>query len=97
MFFLTGEDVTVNVPGGFENGFSFFYTSALPVSVDVYSEVDSQGTLLGTLNLNAQFTDNCQGDPNGAFCNFSPVGVTFSGVAKSIDFRGAINQVCRLL
>ena len=36
--------------------------------------------------------DNCTGDPTGAFCNWTAVGVAFAGIAKSIDFGGTANQ-----
>ena len=93
MYFLSGSDVFVNVPGGFEKGFSFYYSSASAASVQVYSEVNGGGTLLASLDLNAQHNQDCVGDPNGVFCNWSPIGVTFQGLAKSIDFGGAANGV----
>jgi len=39
----------------------------------------------------AQFNDNCVGDPSGSFCNWTPVGVSFAGTARSIDFGGTAN------
>ena len=49
------------------------------------------GTLLGTLNLTAQYNSQCTGDPNGQYCHWSPIGVSFAGAARSIDFAGTAN------
>jgi hypothetical protein len=58
----------------------------------VYDGVDATGNVLGTLDLVAQYTNNCVGDPTGGFCNWTPVGVAFAGTARSIDFGGTANQ-----
>jgi hypothetical protein len=92
MFFLDSNDAILNVAAGFTTGFSFFYSSSTAASVDVYDGLDGTGTLLTSLLLTAQGFDNCVGDPNGAFCNWTAVGVLFSGTAKSIDFGGTANQ-----
>jgi hypothetical protein len=60
--------------------------------VTVYDQVGGTGNVLGTLNLVAQFANDCAGDPSGMFCNFSPIGVTFAGTARSIDFSATANQ-----
>ena len=92
MFFLDANNAILNFAAGFETGFSFFYTSSTAAAVTVYDQVGGTGNVLGTLNLVAQFTDNCTGDPSGGFCNWSPVGVAFAGTARSIDFGGTANQ-----
>ncbi len=92
MFFLDANNAILNFAAGFDTGFSFFYTSSTAASVNVYDGVNGSGNLLGTLNLNAQHTSGCTGDPNGTFCNWTPVGVNFAGIAKSIDFGGTANQ-----
>ncbi len=93
MFFLNANNAVLNVTNGFTTGFSFFYSSSRAVSVNVYDGLDATGNLLGTLNLGAQYNDNCVGDPNGQFCNWTAVGVAFGGTAYSIDFGGTANQV----
>jgi hypothetical protein len=93
MFFLDANNAILNVASGFITGFSFFYTSSLAASVNVYDGLDGTGNLLGSLALTAQYNDNCNGDPYGDFCKWTAVGVSFSGVAKSIDFGGTANQV----
>lgn len=94
MFFLTGSSAILNVAAGFDTGFSFFYSSSLAASVSVWSGVNATGTLLGTLNLDSQYTaNNCKGDPTGQYCNWSAIGVSFAGLARSIDFAGTANMV----
>lgn len=93
MYFTTGTGAILNYAAGFDTGFSFFYTSSGPASVNVFDDVDGAGTLLGTIDLIGQHTLNCAGDPGGTFCNWSNVGVSFAGIAKSIDFGGTQNQV----
>jgi PEP-CTERM motif len=91
MFFLTGTAV-LNFAPGFETGFSFFYTSSTAATVNVYDGLDATGNLIGSLDLTAQHTQNCTGDPSGTFCNWTAIGVAFNGVARSIDFGGTVNQ-----
>lgn len=92
MFFLDANNAILNVPGGFDTGFSFFYTSSTAATVTVYDGLDGTGNVLGTIDLAAQYTDNCTGDPTGTFCNWSAIGVAFDGIAMSIDFGGTANQ-----
>lgn len=91
MFFLTGTAI-LNYTPGFDTGFSFFYSSSTNASVFVYDGLNATGNLLATLNLSAQHTDDCSGDPSGTFCNWTAVGASFAGTAYSIDFGGTVNQ-----
>jgi len=94
-FFLSGAANTMNVAGGFETGFSFFYSAANnPGFVTIYDGLDGTGNVLATINLPT--TPNGGGDPAcnfNEFCPFVPVGVTFNGIAKSVDFGGSVNQI----
>ncbi|WDE13035.1 PEP-CTERM sorting domain-containing protein [Thalassomonas haliotis] len=93
MFFLSGSSV-LSYDAGFDTGFSFFYTSARDVSVNVYSGVNLTGDLLGSINLSNNASDNaCSGDPTGNFCNWDIGSLSFAGIARSIDFGGAANYV----
>jgi hypothetical protein len=92
MFFLNANDAILNFAAGFDTGFSFFYSSSTAASVNVYDDVNATGNLLASLNLSAQGFDNCTGDPTGSFCNWTPIGVAFAGIAKSIDFGGTADQ-----
>ncbi|MFK7765482.1 MAG: VPLPA-CTERM sorting domain-containing protein [Roseobacter sp.] len=92
LFFLSGAAATLNFAAGFDTGFSFFYTAInVPGSISVYDNVDASGNLLATLDL--AVTPSEAGDPTGQFNVFVPIGVGFSGIAKSIDFGGAVNQI----
>lgn len=95
MFFLDSNNAVLDVTNGFTTGFSFYYTSSTAATVSVYDALGGAaggGNVLGSINLLAQFTDNCVGDPTGGFCNFSAIGVGFAGTAYSIDFGGTANQ-----
>ncbi len=92
MFFLDANEAVLNVTNGFTTGFSFWYTSSTAASVTVYDGLNATGNVLGVINLDAQHTNNCSGDPSGTFCNWTPIGVTFAGTAYSIDFGGTANQ-----
>ncbi len=91
MFFLDNNASTMSVAAGFTTGFSFFYTSSVAGSVDVFDGVNGTGALLATLGF-ARNIDGCSGDPSGTFCRFSAVGVAFTGTAKSVVFTGVANQ-----
>ncbi len=91
MFFLDASNAVLTFAAGFDTGFSFFYTSANAAAVTVWSGMNGDGTLLGTIDLAAQYTQDCTGDPNGIFCHWDAIGVAFSGVAHSINFGGTAN------
>jgi PEP-CTERM motif len=92
MFFLDANNAILNLAAGFDTGFSFFYTSATAANVTVWSGLNGTGTLLGTISLTAQYTNNCAGDPTGMFCHWDAIGVAFAGTARSINFGGTANQ-----
>lgn len=82
----------MNVPAGFTTGFSFFYSARDPGFVEVYDDLNGSGNLLATLQLSP--TPFGPGDPNGGdYGVWVPVGVSFTGVAKSVNFSGAANRI----
>jgi hypothetical protein len=85
-FFLAGAGDIMNIPAGFDTGFSFFYADQVGFtgSVQVYSGIDGTGTLLASLSLPAT--------PN-PYTVFVPIGVAFAGVAESVVFGGAANFI----
>lgn len=91
LFWLSGGSTIMNYASGFTTGFSFFYPSSVAATVSVYEGLDATGALLGTIDLAAQCSDGCSGDPTGQYRNWDPVGVAFDGVARSIDFAGTAN------
>jgi hypothetical protein len=92
LFFLSGSAI-MNVLNGFDTGFSFFFTSvSFAGSVTVYDDFDATGNVLATLPL-VPNGSGCGGDPTGAFNCWTPIGVAFAGIAKSVDFSGVANQI----
>jgi len=92
MFFLDANNAILDVTNGFDTGFSFYYSSSTAATVTVYEGANGTGNILAQLDLDAQGFDNCTGDPFGDFCNWTAIGVTFDGIARSIDFGGTANQ-----
>jgi len=92
LFFLDSSSATLNYAAGFTTGFSFYYTSSTAATVNVWSGLNATGDLLGQITVAAQFSDGCTGDPTGSFCNWTAAGVSFMGIARSIDFGGTANQ-----
>jgi hypothetical protein len=98
LFFLGGSAATLNYDGGFTTGFSFFYTAInQPGFVRVFDGLNGTGSLLATIDLattpSTPGTGPCADNPGGQFCPFVPIGVSFAGTARSIDFGGTINQI----
>jgi hypothetical protein len=93
LFFLGGNAATLNISTGFTTGFSFFYSAINnPGFINVFDGLNGSGNILATLNLPTT-PFNGAPDPTGAFSPFIPIGVGFSGTARSIDFGGTINQI----
>jgi hypothetical protein len=93
LFFLSGTAATMDVAAGFSNGFSFNYSEPNTPGgvVNVWSGLDGTGTLLATFTLGLT-PSGCPGYP-GAYCPFVPIGVSFAGVAESVQFGGVANFV----
>lgn len=92
-FFLSGPGVVMNVPAGFTNGFSFFYSAVdFPGTVTVWDGLNGTGNLLATLTL-PPLGSGCGGDPRGDFNCWAPIGAAFSGIARSVNFSGSANAI----
>lgn len=93
LFFTQGVAATMNVPAGFSNGFSFYYSAInTPGFIVVYDGLDGSGNELARLDL--PLTPNTGApDPTGAYSPFVPIGISFTGVARSIDFGGSVARV----
>ncbi len=95
--FLVGTGDIMNVVHGFTTGFSFYYTSPLYTgSVTVWSGPDATGTELADLTLPTTPDGITYGPPcNSAliYCPLVAFGVTFSGIADSVDFSGSANRI----
>ncbi|WP_414541809.1 PEP-CTERM sorting domain-containing protein [Nostoc sp. CCY0012] len=95
LFFQEGSGVIFNALNGFDTGFSFFYTSLLPRFpglVTVYDGLNASGNILATLEL-AITPFNQAPDPTGDYSPLVPIGVSFSGIAKSVELQGIPDQI----
>ncbi len=93
LFFLSGTAATMNVPAGFDTGFSFYYSSVnVPGLIDVWDGLDGTGNLLASLVLPVTPLGGAP-DPTGAYSPFLAMGVAFNGIAHSVDFGGTVDQI----
>lgn len=92
IFFMGSGTVTgtMNVGSGFSTGISFFYTAAYQETVTVWSGANGTGTILATMNLSPN-NGSCVGFPS--YCNWTGVGISFSGTAQSVTFTGPANGI----
>lgn len=89
-FFLTGPGDTMDVAGGFNTGFSFYYCSPIYTgSVYVYGGLDGTGTLLATVNL----PSTPPGPGPNTYSLWEADGVAFAGTAESAVFTGVANYI----
>jgi hypothetical protein len=84
LFFLSGNAATMNVAAGFDTGFSFFYAASQGGSVNVYDGLNATGNILASLLLP---------DTATPYSVWNPIGVSFAGIAKSVDFGGAADYI----
>lgn len=83
---VTNTAAYMNVAGGVTGGLSFFYSSpeAVTGAIKAYSGLNGTGTLLGTINLNANSAD---------YTAWNKAVLSFSGTAQSFDLTGTANLV----
>ena len=94
LLFLDGTQSSfLNYAPGFNTSVSFFYSAVTDANVNVYTDINGGGSLLGSIALTSQFDLGCNGDPTGTFCNFTLASLIFTGTGKSIDFGETLNQV----
>ena len=95
LVFLEGSETFMNRAAGFTTGFSFFYSAVFePGSFTVYDGLNGTGNVLATLTLPTTFDGS--GTPEclfSAFCPFVPIGVSFTGTARSVSFAGVADQI----
>jgi len=80
---------SMNVTGGFNSGINFFYTAAFKETITVWSGANGTGTILATLAVGPN-DSNCT---TVGFCNWSDIGLSFSGTAQSVTFSGPANTL----
>lgn len=92
-FFTSGGAATMNVPAGFDTGFSFYYSTPYTTGfVNVWDGLDATGNLLASITL-PETPESGDPDPTGVYSPLIPVGVGFSGIAKSVDFGGTADYI----
>jgi hypothetical protein len=93
LFFNSGTSGYLNVASGFSTGINFFYAAGAQGTVTVWSGANGTGSVLATITLgvNSGITNGCSGFPS--YCNWTAVGLTFSGTGKSVTFSGPANQI----
>ncbi|MGC3981035.1 MAG: VPLPA-CTERM sorting domain-containing protein [Steroidobacteraceae bacterium] len=79
-----GGDAAMNVASGFAGLVSFYYSSVVATTVNLYSGLNGTGTLLGTISLAANAQSN--GCSDSALCYWSLASLSFDGVAQSLQF-----------
>jgi hypothetical protein len=95
--FFMQEYTLMNVLDGFTTGFSFYYSTYAPATLDVYDGPDATGNLLGSIDLLPQCcpVHGCKasGDPRGTFRCWDQAGIAFDGTAYSVDLTGAEGMI----
>jgi len=92
-FFLSGPGDVMDVPAGFDTGFSFYYSAVVyPGEVDVWSGLDGTGTELASIYLPVTPSGGA-GCTYGSYCPWFPIGVSFAGTAESAVFTGTADYI----
>lgn len=94
LFFLQGAAATLNYAAGFDTGFSFYFSSnTTDGNIQVFDGLNGTGNVLASIALPSQASSNCPSGSTGTYCTWTPIGVSFAGTAKSINFGGAANFI----
>lgn len=93
--FTSGTPI-MNRADGFTNGFSFYYANpfAANTAFEVWSGLDATGTLLASSTMPGTADGGLDPTCFGAnYCPYVADDVTFTGVAHSVRFTGAVGQI----
>jgi hypothetical protein len=87
----TGSPVTgsITATNGFTSGVNFFYTAGYQETATIWSGANGTGTVLATITLSANDA-NCT---TVSYCNWTNVGLSFTGTAHSLTFSGPANGI----
>jgi hypothetical protein len=80
---------SINVSNGITTGINFYYTAAFRETATIWSGANGTGLILATMTLSANDA-NCS---TVAYCNWTDVGMSFSGTAGSVTFSGPANAI----
>lgn len=94
LYFLSGASAILNDAAGFDTGFSFNYSEINTQGgfINVWSGLNATGMLLASFPNLPLTPSGCPGFP-GAYCPFVPFGVSFAGIAHSVEFGGVADSV----
>jgi len=84
MFATTDTAPIMNVPAGFDTGFSMYYAATFVGRILVYDGLNSTGQLLADLPLPIT---------GATFSSFVPIGIAFEGTARSVELAGVRFQI----
>ena len=90
VYFLTGSSTVMNVPGGFSDQLSFYYSSSNASEIRVFDGLNATGNLIASIPITAQSASGCA---DTSYCNWTLASSSFAGVARSVDFAGTANFV----
>lgn len=95
---FSDDAVVMDVAGGFEGGISFFYAMPNPNAAGVVSIYDLPGGSVGGGNLLgfvflAPTPFNGAPDPTGEASPLLPLGASFNGIGRSVEFFGPAGNV----
>jgi len=96
MYFPSATNAYMNVAGGFDTGFSLFYSAIIyGGSVSIYDGFDGTGNLLGTVTLpTTPSQPGTPGCPSSAqYCPFEAASLAFAGTGHSAVFTGSANYI----
>ena len=91
--FSTGTGVWMNATKGFSNGFSFYYSNYTAGTVTVYDGLNGTGNVLKTISLPPTQTSADCPVTTAQFCRWQQSNNSFSGIARSVSFSGAVNAI----
>jgi hypothetical protein len=81
------SDATMNAGSGFINTVSFYFAALTSTSVNIWSDLNGTGSILGTFDLAAN-QGSC-GAADTALCHWDLTSLSFSGLAHSVTFGDA--------
>jgi len=91
LFFLSGLNVDVDVPSGFQGSLSFTHTNPYQQgSVAIFDGPGGTGAVLATGTIPSSGGPGCFG---AGFCPFFPFTLSFLGVARSVRLSGVADQI----
>ena len=90
LFSKDNNTIVINVDSGFNKEFTCYYTSATPVSCNIYDATDRAGMLLASQTADPVYNEG--DNPGMIFSEWKKLEIKFSGIAKSVVLTGKANK-----